>query len=105
LFALIISVPGMFFINSLPEGLKGLIGSLKAWYLWLFLAGIIGVFAGGYYFVSTVKSLRKFKKFMKADTKTQFAKNLPELERLAMDLPDRYAVEMERAKDEFGTEG
>ena len=102
--ALVISIPGIFFLDNTPEPLKGFISSLKAWHLWLLLIGIICGFAGGYYFVSIVKSLREFKKLMKAETKTQFAKNEAELERLALDLPERCAKDLDKAKREFGTE-
>jgi H+/Cl- antiporter ClcA len=102
--ALVISVPGIFFLDKTPEPMKGFVSGLKAWYLWLLLAGIICGFAGGYYFFTTVQSLRKFKKMMKTATKTQFAKNEPELERLALDLPERYSKDLNKAKREFGTE-
>jgi H+/Cl- antiporter ClcA len=102
--ALVISIPGIFFLEQTPQPLKDLVSNLKAWHLWLLLAGVVFGFAGGYYFFTTLRALYRFKKLIRVETKTQFSKNEAELERLCLDLPERFTNELKKAKEMFGTE-
>ena len=98
LIGLFISTAYFFFLDSLPDFLKGVCAAPGAWNYWIILLAIFGVIIGGWYLYDTVKKKRKFEELMDTNSKSKFTRNLPDLEDIAWYLGKDYEKRLEEKK-------
>ncbi len=98
LIGLFISSAYFFFLDSLPDSLKGVCKAPGAWNYWIILFAIFGVIIGGWYLYDTVKKKRKFEELMDTNSRSKFTRNLPDLEDIAWYLGKDYEGRLEEKK-------
>jgi hypothetical protein len=89
--------------GKLPEELYFLEGIklIGAWGWWLLIPSPIVFIFGIFYFSDQIVKRRKFKRLLSITSKAMFIKNLPELEDLVLDLPEKYRKKVEERKSFF----
>lgn len=98
LIGLFISSAYFFFLDSLPDSIKGICTAPGAWNYWIILFAIFGVIIGGWYLYDTVKKKRKFEELMDTNSRSKFTRNLPDLEDIAWYLGKDYEERLEEKK-------
>lgn len=93
-----ISSAYLFFIDSVPEFLKGMCEAPGNWNYWILLISAFGLMIGGWYLYDTLKKKRKFEELMETNSRSKFTKNLPDLEDIAWYLGKEYEERLEEKK-------
>jgi H+/Cl- antiporter ClcA len=83
-----------------PSGLD-FVTSIGAWGYWFFVLGILGAVAGGYFTYSYVSTLRKFERLMSMKGRSNFIRDLDEIERLAYVLGPSFEKRVVEKKSEM----
>jgi hypothetical protein len=77
------------------------ISSIGPWGYWAILFGILGLLAGGFYTYDHIAQIRKFDRMMEGRGRSNFIKDLDEIERLAYILGPSFEVRVIERKREF----
>ena len=94
----IISSGYLFFMDSLPDFMKGICSAPGNWNYWILLLSSFGLMIGGWYLYDTLKKKKKFEELMETNSRSKFMRNLPELEDIAWYLGKEYESRLEEKK-------
>ena len=97
-----ISSAYLFFLDSLPDFLKGICSAPGGWNYWILLLSALGLLIGGWYLYDTVKKKRKFEDLMETNSRSKFMRNLADLEDIAWYLGKDYETRLEEKKRRLG---
>lgn len=79
----------------------GVMRTLGAWALWLWILGAFGILVGGWYFAEQLYMRRKFERLITTDKRTEFSGNRKTLDDLAKRLPDGYKARVKEKESQF----
>jgi hypothetical protein len=71
------------------------------WAYWLLIAGLILAISGGLWLWRFLSTLSKFRRLLATRSKSDFIKNLDDIEYMAWKLPSKYQRELEVKKSEL----
>lgn len=86
-----------FYVNALPGADTG----WQGWNTVVLLASPLVVLIGGWYVGEQIQVRRRFEELVETKKKSEFRKEIAELEDLARRLPPRYGERLEQRKDEL----
>lgn len=115
--AVVLAVGTVLFVLALGAGWLGLEGTLAfyvdllpteedgSWQGWntiVFLASPFVMLTGGWYVYEQVSLRRRFGTLLETPKKSEFRKEVPELEELARRLPPRFREQLKERREELG---
>lgn len=88
-----------FYVDALPRGEDG---SWQGWNMVVFLAAPFAMLMGGWYVWEQVSLRRQFSELIQTSKKSEFRKEVAELEDLARRLPPRFRERLKARREELG---
>jgi len=87
--------------ENLPDVLRNINTWIGEWMVWNIVVGPILLFAGGWYFIDTVRKRREFERLIDTDSKAKFVRSQDRIEFLAWILGSSFHKRVETKKVEF----